>query len=416
MKASLAPLGQRDFRYLFSGRLTSLLGSAIAPIALAFAVLDLTGSPTALGLVLAARFIPQIVFLLVGGVIADRWPRQLVMVGANALSGSAQAAVALLLLLDVAEVWHLVVLEVVAGASSAFFFPASAGIVPQTVPPRMLQEANALLRISMSSTTIFGAALGGILVAAIGSGWALAFDAATYFAAAFLLGRIAIPRSARIAGSNMLAELRDGWREFSSRTWLWTIVVAFGFINAAHSGASNVLGPTIAREELGGAAAWGFILAAQAAGLVAGGLLMLWLRPQRILLVGCAAMILLLPGLLLLSVAAPVAVIAVTYLLAGIGIEIFSVFWDMSLQQNIPQEKLSRVYSYDALGSFVLIPLGLIVAGPMAEAIGIDETLWLAGGVIAAGTVGMLLIRDVRTLERKTVGPADEPALVTSSP
>ena len=158
-----------------------------------------------------------------------------------------------------------------------------------------------------------------MLVAAIGSGWALAFDAATYFAAAFLLGRIAIPRSVRISGSNMLAELRDGWREFSSRTWLWTIVVAFGFMNAAHSGASNVLGPTIAREELGGAAAWGLILAAQAAGLVAGGLLMLWLRPQRILLVGCAAMILLLPGLLLLSVAAPVAAIAAAYLLAGIG-------------------------------------------------------------------------------------------------
>ena len=406
MKASLAPLGQSDFRYLFFGRLTSLLGSAIAPIALAFAVLELTDSPTALGLVLAARFIPQIIFLLIGGVIADRWPRQLVMVGANALSGAAQGTVALLLLLGVAEVWHLVALELVAGASSAFFFPASAGIVPQTVQPRMLQEANALLRLSMSSTMIFGAAAGGVLVAAIGSGWALAFDALTYFAAAFLLGRIAIPRSARIAGSNMLAELRDGWREFSSRTWLWTIVVAFGFMNAAHSGASNVLGPTIAREELGGAAAWGFILAAQAAGLVAGGLLMLWLRPQRILLVGCAAMILLLPGLLLLSVAAPVAVIAAAYLLAGMGIEIFSVFWDMSLQQNISQERLSRVYSYDALGSLVLIPLGLVIAGPIAAAIGAHATLRAAAVVIAAGVVGMLLVRDVRTLERKPVTPS----------
>ena len=415
MKATLAPLGQADFRYLFAGRMTSLLGSAIAPIALAFAVLDLTGSPTSLGIVLAARSIPQVLFMLVGGVVADRWPRQLVMVGANALSGTAQAAVALLLLLGVAEVWHLVALEIVAGASSAFFFPASSGIVPQTVPPRMLQEANALLRISMSSTTIFGAAVGGVLVAAIGSGWALAFDAVTYFAAAFLLGRIAIPRSARIAGANMLAELRDGWREFSSRTWLWTIVVAFGFMNAAHSGASNVIGPTIAREELGGAAAWGVILAAQAAGLVFGGLLMLWLRPRRILLVACAAMALLLPGMLLLSVAAPVAVIAAGYLLAGVGIEIFGVFWDMSLQQNIPQEKLSRVYSYDALGSFVLIPFGLVVAGPVSEAIGTHETLWAAAAVIGAGTVAMLAVRDVRTLERRAVEP-EAPVPVTSTP
>ena len=416
MKATIAPLRERDFRYLFSGRVTSLLGSAIAPIALAFAVLDLTGSPISLGVVLAARSVPQVIFMLVGGVIADRWPRQLVMFGANALSGTAQAAVALLLLLGVAEVWHLVVLEIVAGASSAFFFPASSGIVPQTVPARMLQEANALLRLSMSSTVIFGAAAGGVLVAAVGSGWALAFDAATYFVAAFLLGRIAIPRSARIAGSNMLAELRDGWREFSSRTWLWTIVVAFGFMNAAHSGASNVLGPTIAREELGGAAAWGAILAAQAAGLVLGGLLMLWLRPRRILLVACSAMALLLPGMLLLAVAAPVAVIAAGYGLAGVGIEIFGVFWDMSLQQNIPQEKLSRVYSYDALGSFVLIPLGLIAAGPVAAAIGTHEALWAAAGVIALATLAMLAVRDVRTLERAHVEPEQTPELATTSP
>jgi MFS family permease len=403
VKASLAPLRERDFRYLFSGRLTSLAGSAIAPIALAFAILDLTGSPTSLGIVLAARLVPQILFLLVGGVIADRLPRQLVMVGANVVSGAAQGVVALILLLEVAEVWHLIALQLVAGASSAFFFPASSGIVPQTVPPAVLQQANALLRLSMSSTSILGAAAGGVLVAAVGSGWALAFDGATYFAAAVLLGRIRLSRAARIEGGNVLAELREGWREFSSRTWLWTIVLAFGFMNAAHSGASNVLGPTIAREELGGAAAWGFILSAEAAGLVAGGLLMLWLKPRRILLVGCSAMILLLPGLLLLSVAAPTPAIAAAYLLAGIGLEIFGVFWDTSLQQNIPQEKLSRVYSYDALGSFVQIPLGLIAAGPIAEVLGADRALWLAGGVIAAGVLGMLAVGDVRTLERKRV-------------
>lgn len=404
MRGSLAPLRERDFRFLFLGRITSLFGSAIAPVALAFAVLDLTGSPTSLGVVLAARMIPQVIFLLVGGIVADRLPRQLVMVGANVVSGLAQLSVAALLLTGAATLWHLVALQLVAGASSAFFFPASSGIVPQTVPATMLQEANALLRLSMSSTQIVGAAAGGVLVAAVGSGWALAFDGATYLVAALFLGAIRLPAAARIEGSNMLAELRDGWREFSSRTWLWSIVVAFGFINAAHSGASNVLGPTIARQELGGAAAWGFILSAQAAGLVLGGLLMLWLRPRRILLVGCAAVLLALPGLLLLSVGAPTILIAAAYLLAGLGIEIFGVFWDTSLQQNIPQEKLSRVYSYDALGSLVLIPLGLVAAGPLAEAVGADETLWLAAATIGLGALAMLAVRDVRTLERSHAG------------
>jgi MFS family permease len=403
VRASLAPLRERDFRLLFLGRVTSFAGGAIAPVALAFAVLDLTGSPTSLGLVLGARMIPLIVFLLVGGAIADRLPRQRVMVLANVVSGLAQGAVALLLLLDVAELWHLIALALVAGGSSAFFFPASQGIVPQTVPPGVLQQANALLRLSLNSTNILGAAVGGVLVAAIGSGWALAFDAATYLVAAILLGAIRIPASVRIEGSSMLHELREGWTEFRARTWLWTIVVAFGFMNAAHSGASSVLGPTIARSELGGAAAWGLILSAEAAGLVGGGLLMLWLKPRRILFVGCAAMLLLVPGMLLLSVAAPTLVIAAAYLLAGIGLEIFGVFWDTSLQENIPQEKLSRVYSYDALGSFVLIPLGLVAAGPLADSIGIDETLWLAAGVIGAGVAGMLAIRDVRTLERRPV-------------
>lgn len=410
MRSSLAPFRERDFRLLFLGRITSLFGSAIAPVALAFAVLDLTGSPTSLGVVLAARMIPQVIFLLVGGIVADRLPRQLVMVTANVVSGLAQLAVAALLLTGAAELWHLIVLQLVAGASSAFFFPASAGIVPQTVPAPVLQEANALLRLSMSSTQIVGAAAGGLLVAAIGSGWALAFDGATYLAAALFLGAIRLRAAMRIEGSNMLAELRDGWREFSSRTWLWTIVIAFGFMNAAHGGASNVLGPTIAREELGGAAAWGFILSAEAAGLVLGGLLMLWLKPRRILLVGCAAMLLTVPGLLLLSLGAPTILIAAAYLLAGIGIEIFGVFWDISVQQNVPQEKLSRVYSYDAVGSFVLIPLGLVVAGPLAEAVGTDQALWLAAGTIAVGVLAMLAVRDVRTLERLPAPAGHEPA------
>lgn len=395
-----APLREREFRLLFLGRTISIAGTAIAPIALAFAVLELTDSLSALGLVLAARTVPQIAFLLLGGVWADRLPRHKVMVGSNLTSGAAQALVALLLLTGTAELWQLVALQLVGGASSAFFFPASSGIVPQTVPRTLLQPANALLRLSLNSTQIAGAAAGGVLVATAGSGWALAFDALTFFAAAAVLALMRIPPTARIVATNVLADLREGWQEFSSRTWLWAIVVGFGFLNATQQGSSHVLGPAIARDELGGAAAWGLILAGQAAGLVLGGLLLLRYRPQRPLLVGCGAVALMAPGLLLLALHAPVGAIAAAYVLTGFGMELFGVLWDLSLQEHVPQEKLSRVYSYDALGSFVLIPIGLAAAGPVAQAVGREATLVGAAAVVLLVTLAMVSIRDVRRLER----------------
>jgi MFS family permease len=413
-RASTAPLREREFRLLFLGRTVSVAGSAIAPIALAFAVLELTDSLAALGIVLAARIVPQIVFLLLGGVWADRLPRHLVMVGSNVLSALAQGTVALLLLTDVAELWHLVLLQLVAGASSAFFFPASAGVVPQTVPRTLLQPANALLRLSLNSMQIAGAAAGGVLVATAGSGWALAFDAVTYLAAGAVLALMRLPPSARAETTNVLADLQAGWREFSTRTWLWGIVIGFGFLNATHEGATNVIGPAVARDDLGGADSWGLILSAKAAGLVVGGLLLLRFRVRRPLLVGCSAAALTAPGMLLLALDAPVALIALAYLLTGIGIELMAVLWDVALQENVPQETLSRVYSYDMLGSFVLIPVGLLLAGPIADAIGRDATLLLAVALLLVVVAAMLSIREVRTLERHEAEPEPEVVAVSN--
>jgi MFS family permease len=401
--ASAAPLREREFRLLFLGRTVSVAGSAIAPIALAFAVLELTDSLSALGLVLAARTVPQIVFLLLGGVWADRLPRHLVMVGSNVVSAASQGAVAILLLTDVAELWHLIALQLVAGASSAFFFPASAGIVPQVVPRALLQPANALLRLSLNSTQIAGAAAGGVLVATAGSGWAMAFDAVTYLVAAAVLGLMRLPRAVRIETRDVLGDLLAGWREFSTRTWLWGVVIGFGFLNATHEGATNVLGPAVARDDLGGADSWGLILGAKAAGLVVGGLLLLRFRPRRPLLVGCAAAAFTAPGMLLLALEAPVPLIALAYLATGIGIEFLAVLWDVALQENVPQEALSRVYSYDALGSFVLVPIGFMAAGPIADAIGRDATFFGSVALVLVVVAGMLSIRDVRQLERHEV-------------
>jgi predicted MFS family arabinose efflux permease len=400
-------LAERDFRLLFLGRTASLLGSAFAPVALAFAVLDdLDGSASALGLVLAAIWVPQVIFILVGGIWADRLPRNLVMVLTDLVMFAVQGVVAALLLTGSAEIWHLVVLQFVRGTATAFFFPASSGLVPHVVSPERLQQANALLRLSQSSVGIVGAALSGLVVAAVGSGPALAFDAVTFLVSAALLVRIRLPSSVKVASRSFFGELREGWDEFRSRSWLWSIVVQFMVINAFGQGTFLVLGPVVAQRELGGASAWGAIVAATAAGEVLGGLLVLRTRPSRILLVASFGILLFAPLCFLLAIPASLVVVVAAAIVAGIGIQIFGVLWDTAMQQQIPHDRLSRVYSYDALGSYVCIPIGLSVAGPIADLVGVGTALSLAGVVVIVATALVLLVDEVRTLRRTDVAPA----------
>jgi MFS family permease len=395
------PLGQRDFRFLFLGRTTSFIGSAFANVALAFAVLELTGSKADLGYVLAARALPQVVFLLVGGIWADRLPRHRVMVASNIASGISQGAIALLLLSGQAQVWHLLVLAAVNGLSSAFFFPAAVGIVPQTVPQRMLQSANSFLSLGSNASFIAGAALGGLVVAATSPGVGLAVDAASFFLAALFLALIRLPAALRMEASNFLAELGEGWREFISRAWLWSIVLQFGFVNAIQLGTEGVLGPAIAKEHLGGAAAWGLILTAESIGLILGGLILLRLRPRRMLLAATLGYLLTVPFLLGLAGPVPLVALVVFAALAGIGNETFGILWETTFQQEIPEEKYSRVSSYDALGSFVLIPVGVAIAGPTADLIGTRATILAAAAISVTATLAVLFVRDVRTISRR---------------
>ncbi len=355
---------------------------------------------------LAAGTIPTIVFLLAGGVFADRLPRHHVMVGSDLLEFAAQAGTAALVLTGTAELWHLMALAAVRGTGAAFFFPAVAGLVPQVVTSGRLQEANAVLRLSLSSSFIVGAAVGGILVGIVGSGWALAFDALTFLASAALLSQLRLSRAETLPPSTMLADLRDGWREFASRTWLWAIVIEFAFVNAFASGVFQVLGPVVAQRSLGGAAAWGLILTGSAVGLVLGGLVTLRWKPERPLLVASLAILLGVPQFLLLAEAAPLAAIVLAGVVTGIGHELFGVFWDTTLQQHVPREKLSRVSSYDWLGSIAIMPLGLAVAGPIAGWIGVRETLWAAGALLVVATALIMLVSDVRGLRRIEAAPA----------
>lgn len=341
--------------------------------------------------------------MLVGGIWADRLPRYRVMVASNLVNGTVQAVTAALLLSGHAEVWQLIVLSAIAGTSFAFFFPASTGIVPQTVPAGSLQSANALLRLGVNATRIGGAALAGLVVGVTSPGTGIAVDAVSFFLAAALVGAMRLPPTLRLEGRNFIAELAEGWREFVSRTWLWTIVLQFGFVNAVVSGTELVLGPVIAKQHLGGATAWGLILTATSIGLILGGMLLLRFKPRRILLVATLGYLLSIPILLGLAVPLPLIALMALALLAGVGNEIFGVLWDTAIQQEIPEDKLSRVSSYDALGSFALIPLGLAAAGPIADALGTKETLLLAAAISLIATLAVLFVKDVRTLPRRVV-------------
>jgi MFS family permease len=390
-------LKARAFVLLLGGRTVSMAGNAVAPIALAFAVLRLTGDAGDLGLVLAARTVPQVVFLLYGGVIADRVPPRLILAVAAIVAGLAQAVAAALLLTGVARLWQLGVLEAVNGTAAAMLFPASQSALPRTVPASALQQANALFRLSRNATNVLGAALGGLAVAVFGPSVAIAFDAATFFIAAALWSgmRLVPVRDDGARKPSVVRELAEGWRDVRSRTWLWTIVVQFCFVNAAFSGAFAVLGPLVAEQRLGGAGPWGLVVAAQAAGLTVGSVAMFWLRARRPLLVGNIGMLFGIPLLMLLGAGAPVGLLVAAALLGGLGAELFGVNWDLTMQREIPPERLGRVYSYDAVGSFVFLPVGQALAGPALALFGLSGAIWVAAGIIAAATAAIFTVRDV---------------------
>ena len=400
----LGPLREPQFRLLFLARTTSTLGSAMAPVALAFAVLNtLHGSASDLGLVLAARQLPVLLFLLFGGVLGDRLPRHLVMVASNTLSAASQAAASVLLLTGRATLGELAALAFANGTAGAFFYPASGAIVPQTVTPPLIQQANAVLRLSLNASNIVGGALGGILVAATSPGWAIAVDAVTYaLAAAFTLA-MRLPGTLRMTRTSMIHELHEGWRDFWSRTWLWAIVLQFGVVNAFANGAIQALGPPIAKANLGGPAGWGAVLTATSIGLVLSGAMMLRWRPRRILYVATLAVFPFALPLIALAWPAPLPVVIAAAFAAGFAIEIFGVLWDTAMQSHVPQEKLSRLYAYDALGSLALTPLALAALGPIAAAVGRRGTLLGCALLVVAATAAVLLSRDVRTLERLPV-------------
>jgi MFS family permease len=397
MRERFGALRERPFRLLFLGQAVSLLGDGMVGVALAFAVLDLTGSATDLGIVLASRTVPLVAFVLVGGVWADRLPRRALMVTTDLIRLAAHGLMAALLIAGQAEVWMIAVLAGIAGAASAFFNPAITGIMPAVVSTERLQQANALRGLTEAAGRIAGPALAGVLVAGVGPGWALAVDAATFAVSAAFVALIPMPAHVPAAARSFVADLRDGWDDFRSRTWLWTTVASTTFGNMLFA-AYFVLGPLVADRELGGAGDWALIVSAFGVGLLVGGIVLLRIDPRRPVLVATFAVALYTLPLAFLAVPTPAIVTAGAALLAGAGLAVANNLWETTQQRHVPPELLSRVTSYDWFGSLAAVPIGMLIWGPVADQIGVSTALWIAFLAQLSSILVLLAVREIREL------------------
>ncbi|MFC7310662.1 MFS transporter [Streptomyces monticola] len=396
------PWAGRNYSLLTAAAIVTNLGSHGALIAAAFAVLDAGGDGGDVGLVAMARTLPLVLFLLIGGAVADRLPRHHVMVAANALNCLSQAAFAVLVLAGEPRLWQMMLLTALGGTGQAFFNPAAEGMLLSSVTGEQASRAFAMFRMAMHGAAIGGAALGGAMIAAIGPGWVLAVDAAAFAVAGLLRAFLNVSHvPERAPGGGMLADLRDGWREFIGRPWLWTIVAQFSVVVAVIGAAEAVYGPLVARDSLGGAAPWGLALGTFGAGTVAGALLMMRWKPRRLLLAGSLCVFPLALPSAALAVPVPVAALCGVMFVSGIAIEVFGVSWMTALHQEIPEEKFSRVSAYDWFGSISMVPLATALAGPAETAFGRTNALWGCAGLVVLVTAAVLCVPDVRNLTRR---------------
>lgn len=406
LRTRLGPLEERTFRLLWLGRTTSALGDALVPVALAFAVLqELDGSAADLGLVFASFSLARVLLILVGGVWADRLRRRTVLLVCDAVRGGVELLTFVLLLTGAMEVWMLVVAGFAWGGASAFFGPASTGLVAEVVSRPRLQQANALMGMSEAAATIVGPALSGAVVAAAGPAWVFGLDALTFAASFAFIAAARIPPRTPPERMHFLADLAVGWKEVVARRWLWACLIGFALNNMA--GATVwVLGPVLFEEELGGSAGWGLALGIGAVGGVLGSVVALRWRPERPLLaaVGVWSLTVLPPAAL--AGLQPTLVVGLAFAGSFAAVALGNAIWEALLQDRIPNEVLSRVSSYDWLVSLVFQPLGFVVAGSVAEGVGADATLWAAAALSLGVHIGLLLLPDVWRVRRSEPPPA----------
>jgi len=418
-------LGIRDFQLLLADRLLAPAAYAFSLVGVSFAVLDATGSTADLSYVLAAQIVPSLIFTVIGGVVADRIRPQLVIIAGNIMIALGEGTFGVLVLTGHPRLWQMIALETVTGTGMAIFYPASQALLPRLVPSGLLQQASAVSRLAMNGGQMGGAVLAGLAVAALGPGWALLACGTGMLGTIPLMASLRVSAHGPIQGSSMLRDLRDGWSEFRSHTWLWVIVAEFGVILMAWYGGFQVLGPAVARAHLGGAAAWGAITAAESVGLIVGGFVSLRFTPRRpmlfIAVIGGAIAI----SPISLASPWPLPVVCLASLCLGVTMEIMMVQWTVALARNIPPRIQARVSSYDALGSVMAMPLGAVVVGPIAAAAGVSATEYGAGALIIIVALLALIPREIRQMRvgraqaptdpAELAGPADAAAVQASA-
>lgn len=406
----LGALHERNFRLYFLGQATSAIGTGMTPVAVSFAVLALRhSSASQVGDVLTAETVPLVVFLLIGGVAADRLGRRRVMLGADILRAGAETALGLWIVLGNPPLWGFLVLSAFVGTGTAFFMPALTGLIPEVVPAGRLSQANALNGLTFSIGGIVGPAVAGIIVATTSPGWAILADAISYLVSVGSLAALRLTSVDRAPSESFLRQLRQGWTEFWSRTWLWAIVMLASVANMVMMAPYFVLGAVIAKQSLGGATAWGTILGAQGAGAVVGGVAMLRLRIRRPLVVALVSLVVWPYPLLSLAFRAPVPVIALGGFLGGACFAIFAAQWETTMQREVPSEVLSRVSAYDWFGSLVFLPLGYVIVGPVASVLGV-HSVFVAGSVYVLVAVAIALtIPSIREMRSPIDVPAADP-------
>jgi MFS family permease len=389
------------FRNLWLAQTTSVVGDRLVIVALALFVTDLTGSATDVGLVLGAQTVPLVAFLLIGGVWADRLPRAQLMIATDVVRAALHLLLAALIFTDVVEVWHIVVIEALFGTAQAFFQPAYTGLLPRTVPGAEIQDAQALTNLTANFAELTGPAIATALVLGVGAGWAFLLDGLTFVASVFLMLRVRVADEAIVGERRTaLAELAEGFGEVRARPWIWVTVVAFAIAVPVGYAPLFVLGPEIAEEGYDSTALFGVVTTLLGAGALVGALSGLRWRPRHPMRAGFFVI----SGWPLLVIAyglaGPAGLVFVLAFATGAGFALFDVWWNTAMAERVPPHALSRVSAYDWMGSLVLLPVGFLLAGPVAEATS-PETVMVLGGVLTAVCLALGLVpRSTRAMRR----------------
>ncbi|MEI7520492.1 MAG: MFS transporter [Thermoleophilia bacterium] len=401
----LAVLRERAFALLFSAQLVSTIGDVMASVAVPFAIIELGGGAADIGLVLAARAVPLVLFLLVGGVWSDRLPRRLVMIGSDVVRGVCQAVFATILVLGVGGVPAIMGIMFVYGTAEAFFRPALSGIVPQAVAPERLQDAYGLIAITPALGMTLGGVVGGAAVALISPAGAIAIDAASFAVGITLLAfaRFRHVRTAQ-AGKRFLADLRDGWDAFRSRTWLVVVVIGESFYALLVMPAIFVGGPLIAEQFLDGAASWAVVISSFGLGFATGGLVAQRLRPRRPIVLSYAVTVLFAGFFVLLAMPAPTVVLGVGAWVGGTVIAISGTLLETTITRQVTPDLRSRVGSFRALGSQVCQPIGFALIGAVIAGIGLSGVMWIAAAAVLANIAMVLGTPSVWALDDSAPG------------